>query len=199
MSLIADIKQDAMNKYLLVVVLVLAANIGHSQGKQAGTQKPTAAKNVATVASEVSIDSVAFCSGLNQVLADGPKNFERIRGNVIDNNAGGTVYSATHGLPGAVTSSIANDKGWRYEAVMYQGKSKPEEQSYYVTYKRITDRCMAAGGYSSSIVKIDGKELENFPSVHYTRSNDASLDVVLSVDYSDIGMVYSLTVSIIKN
>src|SRR5579872_6792908 len=153
-------------KATLLCLIVFTSHYGFAQRKvERYSNKYQPPKEASAGNNMVSIDSVAFCNAFNQFISEAAINFAHIKGNVIDNTKEGTIYSATRGLPGTITSSVVNEKGWSYEGIVYQGKNKEEISNTYTAYKSVLDKCMAAAGYESKSEQNEGKGLEHYPTI----------------------------------
>jgi hypothetical protein len=183
-----------MKAFLLFLIMV-GSHYGFAQRSvERYSNKYQPAKEISTV----SIDSVALCNALNQFITEAALNFVHIKGNVIDNTKDGTIYSATRGLPGTITSSVVNEKGWSYEGIVYQGKNKEEISNTYTTYKRVLDKCMSATGYESKSEQNEAKGLEHYPTIKYSKQGSSVPYPALAVGYSDINAIYTVTISVNK-
>ncbi len=175
-------------KFSLLVALFcgLVPYLAIGQNKHAQLQKED---NVT-----VTIDSVAFCKVLGQLLADAPGNFEKEKGNVIETTSTGMIYSTNRGLPGAITSSIILEKEWSYDGVIYQGQSKGGLEKAYYACKNVLDACLVSIGFTRNTNNNEGKGLEKYPVVRYSKPNVAGPVVMLKLENSDFNALYTVSV-----
>ncbi len=91
-----------------------------------------------------------FCDAANTIIKDAPNKFRNIKGNTLNESAGGNIWTCGIKVPGTINSRFVASMGLFYEGALFQTKNKEEIKAVYEKYKTELKDCFIAQGYTLS-------------------------------------------------